>query len=518
MLRARTRPALLCASACIWATACFDPPNTPLTGETATPVDDTTTTTGIGPDTSSSSSVGPTTEIDPDTTSSPTESTSTGTSETTMGGVPEIEVMIGGRAIAAGDGFDIADTVDVDALGPELTITVENTGTADLTVDGVMAMGLDAAQVVIDQAGLAASIAPGESSSFTATFAPTNGGAKQILLRIANDDADESPYDIMLRGHTTENVYRLITTVGMPTPRFNATLEDLQDGRLLLFGGRNAAGTWLDDTWAFEVETSTWTQLAPATPPPSRNAHGMALVEPGTVVLFGGTASMGGGGLGDTWSFDVATEDWEQLAPAMSPPPRFQHEMVAIGDARALIFGGRPNGGGSEIADTWVFDNSTGNWTNLAPGGGPSAISAYAMAFDGNDIVTRFGGFQSSNPLDQTWRYTISTNTWAMMAPVATPGARAVLSGEYMGNGQLVVFSGKLGGCCIDPVGGTFAYDPPTNTWITITPPGEPSPRFNYAMAAVNGANKAILFGGLLQNTGVGTAQGQTWEYVGFQP
>jgi hypothetical protein len=521
MFRARTLPALLCASTCTWATACFNPPDTPLTGETTvTPADDSTTaaTTGIDPDTSVSSSVGPTTEVDPETTITPPESTSTDTGETTMsGGDPEIEVTIDGMVIASGDGLDLDDTVAVDAQGPEVGITIENTGSGNLLIGGVLAMGPDASQVTIDQAALAASIAPGESSSFTATFAPTNGGAKQILLSIGNNDADESPFELTLRGHTTENAYRQIMTMG-PSPRFNATLEDLRDGRLLLFGGRNAAGTWLDDTWVFELDTGTWTELDPPTSPPARNAHGMALVEPGTVVMYGGTATAGaGGGFGDTWAFDVAAEDWDQLNPPLSPPARFQHEMVSIGDGRALVFGGR-SPGGLDLADTWAFDVDTGNWANLAPPGGPSPVQAYALAFDGNDTVTRYGGFQNQAPIDQTWNYTISTNSWSMMAPVATPGPRAVLSGEYLGTGQMVVFSGKLGDCCVNPTGGTFAYDPPTNTWITITPPMEPPPRFNYAMAPVLGANKAILFGGLTLNGGSASAIGQTWEYVGFRP
>lgn len=515
MLWARTLPALLCLA----APACFNPPATPLTGDGTTMGGaDTTTTTGIEPGTTSSSSVGPTTEPDPDTTIGPPESTSSSGGDSTTGGEPEIEVTIDGVAIATGESFDLVDTVDVDAQGPAITINVENTGTADLLVGGVLAMGPDSGHLTIDQASLAASIAAGDSSSFTVAFTPTNGGSKQIGLSIASDDADESPYELTLRAHTTENTYRLVTTMGMPSPRFNAALVDLGDGRLLLFGGRDAAGTWLGDTWSFEVETSTWTQLAPAVSPPARNAHGMALVEPGTVVMFGGTATGGGGGMADTWSFDVAAESWTQLAPPLSPPPRFQHEMVAIGNSRAVIFGGRSSGGGSEIADTWMFDASNGTWTNMAPGGGPSAASAYAMAWDGNDVVTRFGGFQSNNPLDQTWNYTISTNTWALAAPMGTPGPRAVLSGEYLADGRMVVFSGKLGNCCVDPTGGTFEYDRVANAWATITPPGEPSPRFNYAMTAVGGGNKAILFGGLLTNTGVATAQGQTWEYVGVRP
>jgi hypothetical protein len=514
LLRVVRLPALLCVCS---TAACFNPPDTPLTGEVST-TDVGVTTTGIDPDTSSSSTE-PATTVDPDTTIGPPDSTSTDTGATTIvEGPPEIEVSIDGMAIASGDAFVLTETVAVDDVGGPVTVTVENTGTGDLLIGGVLAMGPNADQVTIDQGSLAATIAPGESSDFTVALSPTSGGQKDLLLSIANDDDDESPYEIALLGHTLENTYRLITTNGSPSPRFNAALEDLQDGRLLLFGGRDATGAWLDDTWIYEVETATWTQLAPPTSPPARNAHAMALVG-AFVVMFGGTNSGGGvPGMGDTWLYEVAAENWAMLATPMAPSGRFQHEMVALGDGRALLFGGRTTGGGTELGDTWIFDIAAGNWMDALPGGAPSIASAYALAFDGDDTVTRFGGFQNSNPIAETWNYTVSTNTWANAVPMGSPGARAVLSGEYLANGQLVVFSGKLDSCCIDPSPGTFSYDRIANTWTTITPPGEPSPRFNYAMAPVQGANKAILFGGLLQNTGVGTAQGQTWEYVGIRP
>lgn len=518
MHRVPTAPSLLCAFVCVSTAACFDPPDTPLTGETTTtdPGDTTAATTVVDLDTSSSSSVGLTTEVDPDTTVGPPDSTSSDSGEPTTGGTPEIEVSIDGVVVASGESVDVTDAVAVGEQGPLLTVTVENTGTGDLLIGGVLAMGPDAAHVAIDQAGLAASIAAGESSSFTVAFAPQNGGHKDVLLSIGNDDDDESPYELSLRGTTPANTYRLITTAGSPSPRFNATLDDLGDGRLLLFGGRDATGAQLGDTWVFEVETDTWTQLAPGVSPPARNAHGMARVEAGTVLMFGGSNSMGGGALGDTWTFDVAAETWTQVAPP-GPPARLQHELVAIGNARAILYGGRTGGGGSELADTWMFDAAAGTWTNMAPAGGPPAVSAYAMAFDGNDTVTRFGGFLSNIPNNQTWNYTVSTNSWAQAMTMGNPGARGVLSGEYLEAGQMIVFSGKLNDCCIDPTGGTFAYDRMANTWTTITPPGEPSPRFGYAMTQVEG-NKSIFFGGLLTNTGVMTAQGQTWEYVGVAP
>jgi Galactose oxidase, central domain len=503
-------PALsLVLGAC--ATACFNPPDTELTSVGTTDIGTTgATTTEVDTLDTSSSSVGPTTE--PDTTISPPDSTSSDSGET-LGEDAEIEVSIDGRVIAAGDSFALPDAVPVGELGPAVTVTVENTGGADLHVGGVLVMGPDIAHVALDQAGLAATIAGGESSTFTVTFTPQNGGIKDVVLSIASDDADENPYDIAFTARTPANTYHLIEVVDGPSGRFNAALEDLGDGRLLLFGGRDAAGAWLSDTWIFDVEASSWTELVPALSPPPRNAHDMARVDASTVVMFGGTAATGGGALADTWSFDIATEAWSSVSGPM-PPPRFQHGMVAIGGSLALLYGGRTSIG-MEIGDTWIFDAGALSWSNVAPPGAPPTNSAFAFAFDGADTVTMFGGFQNNIPLDQTWNYTVSTNSWVAATPAGSPGARAVLGGEYLAAGQMVVFSGKLGECCVNPSSGTFAYDPIADSWSTITPPGEPSPRFSYAIAPVAGEDKMILFGGLLANTGVATALAETWEYVG---
>lgn len=500
---------------CACATACFNPPATPLTGEGTSTTDVGTTTTVDTTTETASTTVGPT--PDPDTTVGTDDSTTTDAETTNGEQIPEIQVSIEGAVVEAGAAFDIPDTVAVGELGTAVTVTVENVGTGDLQVGGVLVMGADPDHVVVDQAALAATIAPTESSTFTVTLAPQNGGLKEVVLSIANDDEDESPYELTVRGHTTENAWRQITTMDGPPGRFNAALVDLEDGRLLLFGGRNAGGTWLSDTWIFDVEASSWTEVTPPMSPPARNAHAMALAG-GFVVMFGGTNVMGPTpGMADTWLFDVGAQTWAMLAPPLAPSGRFQHEMVALGGGRALLFGGRNTGSGSEIADTWIFDIAAGTWMNAAPPA-PSPTSSFALAFDGDDTVTRFGGYASNSPLAETWSYTVSTNTWAAGSSVGGPGARGVLSGEYLAQGRMVVFSGKLDSCCVDPSPGTFAYDPVADAWENLMPAAEPSPRFNYGMTAVAGDNKAIVFGGLLQNTGIGTALAETWEYVGPRP
>ncbi|HWB74935.1 MAG TPA: kelch repeat-containing protein [Nannocystaceae bacterium] len=498
---------------------CFSPedptvePTETGSGESSSTSGTLTTTTTTMDTTADSSTAGPTTSPDSSSTAvDSTESSSSGTGTTTTAGAPEIEVTIDDAAVANGDAFAFT-TLDV-GMQQQAVVRIENVGTADLAISGVTVSGPDDAHFVIDDAALPAMLAPTETGGFTVSFSPTNGGAKGITVEIGSDDEDEDPFALSFAGHTTPNTYRMLAPAASPSARFNHSLDDLGDGRLLLFGGRDAAGVWLNDTWIFDVEAETWTQLAPATPPSIRNSHETAYDGAGTVVLFGGSQTMGGGTLGDTWVFDVATEEWSSVG-GVGPAARHQHGMLPMGDGNVLLYGGRTAGGGSEVADTWIFDVAAQTWSQPMPTGAPPATSAFAFAFDGADIITLYGGFASSAPLDTTWSYTISTNTWAAAAPMMTPGPRAVLQGEYLGDGRMFVFSGKLNGCCIDPTGGTFAFDPVAGNWADITPPGEPSPRFNYAMTGVGNGDKTIIFGGLLVNTGFGTALAETWEYVG---
>ena len=103
-------------------------------------------------------------------------------------------------------GTDLTDGVSSKAFGTvavgasaSLTFTIKNTGTADLTVPGILIDGLDASMFTVTAAP-APLVIPGGSTTFTVTFAPTTAGAKAAALHIANNDSDENPFDISLSG------------------------------------------------------------------------------------------------------------------------------------------------------------------------------------------------------------------------------------------------------------------------------------------------------------------------------
>ncbi len=123
---------------------------------------------------------------------------------------PEIEVVGNGTVIAAGDTSPtIADHTNF--LGATLigqtvarTFTIRNLGVGSLTLGGtprIAIVGIDAAAFVVTAAP-AATVAAGGTTTFTITFTPARTGPHAALVRIANNDANENPYEFAIAGAT----------------------------------------------------------------------------------------------------------------------------------------------------------------------------------------------------------------------------------------------------------------------------------------------------------------------------
>ena len=436
-------------------------------------------------------------------------------SESTAADAPEIDVEVEGMAVGSGETYDFGMPVDVGATGAAVTVTITNSGSTVLTISDTSLSGPAPTHFVLDDTSVVTELAPDESTGLTVAFAPTNGGDKSTELSIASDDADEDPYIITFEARTTPNTWRPITPMTAPEARFNTALADLEDGRVLLFGGRLGNGMRVADTWVFDPETGDWSELSPASSPSARSDHAMASVGGGVVVLFGGTETSGPSPnvtpRNDTWTFDVATEEWTELSPAVLPTVRFNHGLARSGDGTALLFGGRIDFA-MELADVWELDVETMTWAELMPLTSPGPRSAFGMAYDGVDAVTIVGGTPNSNDIvDEVWTYSIAAGDWDALMP-AGGGTQFNNAAAYVGD-TLVTFGGKAD-CCSDPSLPTFGYDPVLDAWSSLSPAGEPPSRFAHSFVGV-GNGKAIMFGGVLVNADPSSAVSETWEYVG---
>ena len=91
-------------------------------------------------------------------------------------------------------------------------------------------------------------------------------------------------------------------------------------------------------------------------------------------------------GYGETWTYDAGKDEWTNMKPAKSPPPR-RHAAMCFDEARGvtilhggvdhesrkvsgiLAFSIHPSHNPIYRADTWSYDAERNEWTELKPAG-----------------------------------------------------------------------------------------------------------------------------------------------------
>jgi hypothetical protein len=170
-----------------------------------------------------------------------------------------------------------------------------------------------------------------------------------------------------------------------PGPRFAHTLTDV-DGTIYLFGGAGSTDftTQFNDLWRYDPAARSFVKVEPANaPPPARHAHVAAAAEGKLFVLFGLNRQRGV--LNDIWSFDPATNLWQQrpslpgdrrtdsktnLIPG-TPPGRIYTSITSVtglGDPPPvlfIVFAGIDDAG-EPVGDTWAYSVREGVWVNVS--------------------------------------------------------------------------------------------------------------------------------------------------------
>ena len=213
---------------------------------------------------------------------------------------------------------------------------------------------------------------------------------------------------------------------GPPNRYGHSMVYDSESDRMIVFGGWDfAENVGTNDTWAYDYNTDTWTEVVSAVRPPGRNFQAMAYdSKADRVILFGGDT----GGLNDTsvWVLDYNSQTWQERKPAAGPSSRWLHEMAYVSEAdRTILFGGYTGSG--ELApnyslnspETWAYDYNLNTWTLLNPGANPGALSEFGLAYlESVDRLLQFGGIMNDgNISDKTWLYDFNANTWTGVTP-----------------------------------------------------------------------------------------------------
>jgi hypothetical protein len=164
------------------------------------------------------------------------------------GGIsPEIDVLGSATSIpdgdttpAAGDDTDFG-SADIGGATVTRTFTIRNTGSGALALSGtprVIVSGANAAEfkvVVLP----AASVAAGAATTFQVRFDPAAVGTRAATISIANNDADEKPYNFAVQGTATSapEIDVFGNAVAIPDGDTTPAAGDFTD-----FGGADIAG------------------------------------------------------------------------------------------------------------------------------------------------------------------------------------------------------------------------------------------------------------------------------------
>ncbi len=117
---------------------------------------------------------------------------------------PEVNLLGNGMDISDGQTIPtLTNHTDFDTVLTNAnlvrTYTIQNTGTENLSIDSITINGTNASMFSITQPGVS-TVLPGQSTSFTVTFAPTSIGLKTATVHVNNSDCNETDYDFAIKG------------------------------------------------------------------------------------------------------------------------------------------------------------------------------------------------------------------------------------------------------------------------------------------------------------------------------
>jgi hypothetical protein len=99
-----------------------------------------------------------------------------------------------------------------------------------------------------------------------------------------------------------------------PARTYAALTYDPDTDRIILFGGINNLNQPLTDIWAFDLDSETWEEPPSLEGPAARGWHSMSTLEGSEILMFGGGPSRNKF-TDETWLYDIETNTWTELGP-----------------------------------------------------------------------------------------------------------------------------------------------------------------------------------------------------------
>lgn len=265
----------------------------------------------------------------------------------------------------------------------------------------------------------------------------------------------------------SDSFTQMFPTGTAPQPRYgHVATYDQSTNRMTIFGGGMGApapcgnDVWILDSANGKNGIPNWISETPSGTPPAARIYADGAYDPtsNSLMIFGGS-NCSGGYLNDVWVLSNAngeggTPAWTQLVISGPVPPvrKSSSAIYDVANNSLTIYGG--DTGGLPFGDVWVLSNANGNggtpaWTQLFPAGTPPMNrTGHSAIYDSaNNRMVIFGGANRSQTLVDSWILTapngIGTPTWTQLKPTGTSPSVSYHSAVYNPTvNQMFVFAG----------------------------------------------------------------------------
>ena len=264
--------------------------------------------------------------------------------------------------------------------------------------------------------------------------------------------------------------WQLLPSMAVPRIGFTATL--MQDGRVLIVGGRTRTfavspdGSPTSIVEIFDPVSSTFSRAAGLRTP--RAGHTATLLASGKVLVAGGDPA------GTAEIYDPSTNSWTLAGPMHGR--RYDHAAALLLDGKVLVTGGGaspPIGISSRGARTAstpaeIYDPATDTWYLAAtPALDRPEYPTATTLLDGRVLVV--GGQYMYSSADESTEtseiYDPASNRWSFTAPETSTGARQYHTATLLQDGRVLVAGGFRDGVSVS---WSALYDPVSDSWTRL--------------------------------------------------
>jgi YVTN family beta-propeller protein len=265
-----------------------------------------------------------------------------------------------------------------------------------------------------------------------------------------------------------------------------ATAVRLQDGRVLIAGGRKENGVAQTAAEIYDPATGTWTLTGPMNQ--GRVLHTLTLLPSGKVLAAGGWGS--GAFLSSAELYDPVSGAWSGTG-AMAVG-RWQQTATLLNDGTVLVAGGENYGFCPECSLTAaeIYNPATGTWSPTGSLNNARATHRAELLLNGRVLVA--GGLvgAGTNTLSSAELYDPTTGQWSSTGVLL--GSRDSFVSARLLDGTVLVAGGRRipGGAALD---GAERYDATTGAWTAE--PTLKQARYNHA-AVLLPDGRVLVIGG----------------------